>query len=331
MAALSELLRDVSCECICGTPEREITDVIYDSRKVIEGCLFVCIPGAKADGHKFAADAVSAGAAALLVEHEVELPEEAEVTVLRVADVRYAFAFISAAYFGHPAEKLKIIGITGTKGKTTTTYLVKSILEQSGRKVGLIGTIEIIIGETHIHAENTTPQSYLVQKYFRMMADAGCDTVVMEVSSQGLMLHRTRGFVFDFGIFTNLEPDHIGENEHKDFDDYLHCKSLLFRQCKVGIVNADDAHWREVTKNCTCKLETYGIDAEADLKAADIAFLNEGGSLGMRFTAKGLPIFPCRSHLRAGLTFTMRSRRLPYAGISAWTGRRCRTPLRRRR
>ena len=115
MAALSELLRDVSYECICGTPEREITDVIYDSRKVIEGCLFVCIPGAKADGHKFAADAVRAGAAALLVEHEVELPEGAEVTVLRVVDVRYAFAFISAAYFGHPAEKLKIIGITGTK------------------------------------------------------------------------------------------------------------------------------------------------------------------------------------------------------------------------
>ena len=110
----------------------------------------------------------------------------------------------------------------------------------------------------------------------------------MEVSSQGLMLHRTQGFVFDFGIFTNLEPDHIGENEHKDFDDYLHCKSLLFKQCLVGIVNRDDKHWEEVTKDCTCQLETYGIDTPADLRAEDITFLNEGGTLGMAFTAKGL-------------------------------------------
>lgn len=288
MAALCELLKKISYECINGTPEVEITDIIYDSRKVTGGCLFICIPGAKADGHQFASDAVRAGAAALLTEHEVELPEGTDVTVIRVADVRYAMAFVSAAWFGHPAERMKIIGITGTKGKTTTTYLVKSILEQAGRKVGLIGTIEIIIGDTHIHAVNTTPESYLIQQYFRMMADAGCDTVVMEVSSQGLMLHRTQGFIFDFGIFTNLEPDHIGENEHKDFDDYLHCKSLLFKQCRVGIVNADDIHWREVTKGCTCQLETYGIDQAADLQAEDIAFLNEGGSLGMSFTTKGL-------------------------------------------
>lgn len=288
MAVLGELLKEISYECLCGTTEREITDVIYDSRKVTAGSLFVCIPGAKADGHKFAADAVRSGAAALLTEHEVELPEGADVTVIRVEDVHYALAFVSAAFFGHPARQMKIIGITGTKGKTTTTYLVKSILEQAGRKVGLIGTIEIIAGKTHIHAENTTPQSYLIQKYFRMMADEGCDTVVMEVSSQGLMLHRTQGFVFDFGIFTNLEPDHIGENEHKDFDDYLHCKSLLFKQCKVGIVNADDSHWKAVTTDCTCQLETYGIDTEADLQAKDIEFLNEGGSLGMAFRTTGL-------------------------------------------
>ena len=288
MAAIGELLKEISYECVRGTVEQEITDAIYDSRKVAEGCLFVCIPGAKTDGHQYAAAAVEAGAAALLVEHEVELPDGCDVTVIRVEDTCYAMAFVSAAYFGHPAEQMKIIGITGTKGKTTTTYLVKSILEQAGRKVGLIGTIEIIIGDTHIHAENTTPQSYLIQKYFRMMADAGCDTVVMEVSSQGLMLHRTQGFVFDFGIFTNLEPDHIGENEHKDFDDYLHCKSLLFRQCRVGIVNRDDSHWEAVTKDCTCRLETYGIDTAADLRAENITFLNEGGSLGMCFTASGL-------------------------------------------
>lgn len=294
MAVLSELLKEISYECVCGTLEREISDIVYDSRKVEKDCLFVCIPGAKVDGHKYAADAVKAGAAAVLAEREVELPEGYDATVIRVDNTCYAMAFVSASYFGHPAEQMKIIGVTGTKGKTTTTYLVRSILEQAGRKVGLIGTIEIIIGETHIHAENTTPQSYLVQKYFRMMADAGCDTVVMEVSSQGLMLHRTQGFVFDFGIFTNLEPDHIGENEHKDFDDYLHCKSLLFRQCRVGIVNQDDAHWKEITKGCTCQLETYGIDTAADLRAADISFLNEGGSLGMAFTVKGLVNFPVK-------------------------------------
>lgn len=288
MAALRKLLEGLSYECIKGSLEQDITDVIYDSRKVTDGCLFICIPGAKADGHQFAADAVRSGAAALLTEHEVELPEGTDATVIRVEDVRYAMAFVSAAWFGHPAGQMKIIGITGTKGKTTTTYLVKSILEQAGRKVGLIGTIEIISGDTHIHAENTTPESYLIQKYFRMMADAGCDTVVMEVSSQGLMLHRTQGFVFDFGIFTNLEPDHIGEHEHKDFNDYLHCKSLLFRQCRVGIVNTDDVHWQEVTKGCTCQLETYGIDQPADLRAEHITFLNEGGSLGMAFTTKGL-------------------------------------------
>lgn len=295
MAALSELLREISYECVSGTVEKEITDVIYDSRKVTAGCLFICIPGAKADGHQYAAEAVRAGAAALLTEHEVELPEGNDVTVIRVENARYAMAFVSAAWFGHPAKQMKIIGITGTKGKTTTTYLVKSILEQTGRKVGLIGSIEVIAGDTHIHAENTTPESFLIQKYFRMMADAGCDTVVMEVSSQGLMLHRTQGFIFDFGIFTNLEPDHIGEHEHKDFDDYLHCKSLLFKQCRVGIVNADDCHWREVTKDCTCQLETYGIDQEADLRATEIAFLKEGGSLGMAFTTKGSTVLSVKT------------------------------------
>lgn len=291
MAALKELLAKVEYECIRGSMDREVTDIIYDSRKVIAGSMFVCIPGALADGHNYAKNAVEAGAGVLLVEKEVELPAEADVTVVKVPDTHYAMAFVSAAFFGYPAEQMKIIGITGTKGKTTTTYLVKSILEQAGRKVGLIGTIEIIIGDTHIHADHTTPESCLIQKYFREMADAGCDTVVMEVSSQGLMLHRTQGFVFDFGIFTNLEPDHIGPAEHKDFDDYLHCKGLLFKQCKVGIVNHDDAHWEAVTKGHTCSLETYGIDTPADLRAENITFLKEAGTLGMAFDVTGLMNF----------------------------------------
>ncbi len=291
MSRLKELLADLVYECIRGTEEIEVTEVVYDSRKVTQGSLFICISGANVDGHDFAAQVVEAGARVLLVQKEVELPAQAEVTVIRVADTRYAMAFVSAAYFGHPAKRLQVIGITGTKGKTTTTYLVKNILEQAGRKVGLIGTIEVIIGDTHIHANNTTPESYLVQQYFKQMADAGCDTVVMEVSSQGLMLHRTQGFVFDLGIFTNIEPDHIGPNEHKDFDDYLACKRLLFRQCRVGIVNKDDEHWEKVTAGHTCQLETYGIEADADLKAENLQLLSGGGKLGVSFDVKGLMNF----------------------------------------
>ena len=291
MAGLKELLKEIAYEKIEGTMEREVSDIIYDSRKVKKDSLFVCIPGAVADGHRFAASAVQAGASVLLVEKEVELPEGADVTVVTVKDTRYAMAFLSAAFFGHPAEQMKVIGITGTKGKTTTTYLVKSILEQAGRKVGLIGTIEIIIGQEHIHADHTTPESYLIQKYFRQMADAGCDTVVMEVSSQGLMLHRTQGFIFDYGIFTNIEPDHISPAEHKDFADYMHCKSLLFRQCRVGIVNKDDERWKDILEGHTCEVETFGIDSDADLKAQNITFLKNPGELGVGFDVTGLMDF----------------------------------------
>ncbi len=292
MRKLRDLLSKLEYECMAGTEEIEVTEVVYDSRKVTPGCLFICIVGANVDGHNFAAQVAEAGAKVLVVQKEVELPEQADVTVIKVEDTRYAMAFISAAYFGNPADQLQVIGITGTKGKTTTTYLVKSILEQAGRKVGLIGTIEVIIGDTHIHANNTTPESYLLQQYFRQMVDAGCDTVVMEVSSQGLMLHRTQGFEFDFGIFTNLEPDHIGPNEHKDFEDYMRCKGLLFQQCKVGIVNKDDKHWEQVIKGHTCIVETYGIEADADLKAENLKLLSGGGKLGVSFEVQGLMDFP---------------------------------------
>ena len=205
------------------------------------------------------------------------------MTIIKVEDTRYAMAFIAAAWFGHPAAKLKTIGITGTKGKTTSTYLVRSILENAGYKVGLIGTIEIIIGEKHIHASNTTPESYLLQQYFAEMVEAGIDAVVMEVSSQALMLHRSQGFVFDYGIFTNLEPDHIGPNEHKDFADYLHCKSLLFRQCKVGIGNGDDSHFAAVMEGHTCSLESFGLGVDCDIRAEHLELVHKPGELGVKF------------------------------------------------
>ncbi|MDO4648814.1 MAG: UDP-N-acetylmuramoyl-L-alanyl-D-glutamate--2,6-diaminopimelate ligase [Eubacteriales bacterium] len=287
---LSSLLERLQYTCLQGSVDTEVTTVVNDSRKVEEGSLFLCIRGAVVDGHKFVSDVVAKGAKTLIVEEAVQAPED--VTVIQVEDTRYAMAFISAAYFGYPAEQLKTIGITGTKGKTTTTYMVKSILENAGHKVGLIGTIETIIGDKVIPSANTTPESFMVQKYFREMVDAGCDSVVMEVSSQGLMLHRTQGFVFDYGIFTNIEPDHIGPNEHKDFDHYLSCKALLLKQCKVGIVNRDDEHFEQIVEGHTCALETYGFSKEADLRAENASLVGGKGYLGISYELKGLLSFP---------------------------------------
>lgn len=287
---LAVLLEKISYTCLQGGTDREVTSVTSDSRKVQEGSLFLCIRGAVADGHRFIPDVLAKGAKVLVVEEAVEAPDD--VTVILVEDTRYAMAFLSAAWFGYPAEQLKTIGITGTKGKTTTTYMVKSILENAGYKVGLIGTIETIIGDEVIPAANTTPESYLVQEYFRRMVDAGCDCVVMEVSSQGLMLHRTQGFVFDYGIFTNIEPDHIGPNEHRDFAHYLSCKAMLLSQCRVGIVNRDDEHFDEIVKNHTCKLETYGFSEKADLRAKDARLVGGKGYLGISYHVKGLMDFP---------------------------------------
>lgn len=288
---LSKLLERITYECIQGTVDREITEVVYDSRKISRDCLFICIEGASADGHGFAGRAVEQGAAAVVLSKDVEGVAGESVTVIRVEDTRYAMAFISAAFFDYPAEKLKTIGVTGTKGKTTTTYLVKSILENAGYRVGLVGTIEVIIGRERIQTPNTTPESYLLQMYFHKMLEAGLDTVVMEVSSQALKLHRTQGFVFDYGIFTNLEPDHIGPDEHADFEEYMACKGLLFRQCGTGIANCDDSHFRQVLEGHTCKLETYGLSADADLRAEGLKLVRRPGELGVAFRVAGLMDF----------------------------------------
>ncbi len=286
---LDKLLERLDYEVVQGTDQTEITTLINDSRKAEKGSVFVCISGAVSDGHSYAADVAAKGAAALVVEHNVDVPED--VTVILVKDTRYALALMSAAYFGYPADKMKIIGITGTKGKTTTTYMIKSILDGVGHKVGLIGTIEAIIGEKHIPASNTTPESYTIQKYFAEMAEAGCDCVVMEVSSQGLMLHRTAGIPFEIGIFTNLGKDHIGPNEHKDFEDYKRCKGLLFQQCRLGIANVDDRYFKDVFKNATCRVETFGFSENADLRAENVKLVSHPGYLGVAYHVSGLMNF----------------------------------------
>lgn len=283
---LTDLLSRLDYECLQGSLDKEVRGVVFDSRKVVRDSLFVCIRGAVMDGHTFAGSAASDGASVLVTEEAVEVSKD--ITVIKVADSRYALALISCAWFGYPADKLKTIGVTGTKGKTTTTYMVRSILENAGYKVGLIGTIETIIDAQVIPSENTTPESFLVQKYFAEMVHAGCDCVVMEVSSQALMLNRVAGFTFDYGIFTNIEPDHIGPNEHPSFENYLECKKRLLKQCRVGIVNRDDEHYETMIEGHTCKLETYGFHKNADLRAADCRLVSKPGYLGIDYTVEGL-------------------------------------------
>lgn len=282
---LGTLLEKMEYTLVCGSLDTEISTLVYDSRKVEKDSAFVCISGTVRDAHDFIPQVVENGATAIIVEKDVT-PIDG-VTYIRVENSRLALACMSAAYFGYPSEKLKTIGITGTKGKTTTTYMVKSILESAGIKTGLIGTIESIVGESRIPAANTTPESYRVQELFAEMVEAGLDAVVMEVSSQALMLHRVSGFTFDIGVFTNLEPDHIGTNEHKDFEDYMYCKSLLFRQCKHGIFNGDSEHIEGILKGHTCTVEKFGYQEGNDLVAKNVQLLNEKGALGVKYQVTG--------------------------------------------
>jgi UDP-N-acetylmuramoyl-L-alanyl-D-glutamate--2,6-diaminopimelate ligase len=291
---LSELLQKLDCAVIQNTAEREITGLTSDSRKVSEGYVFVCIVGAVSDGHKYISQVIEKKAAAVIVQEGSGVPDNIpdDVTVVCVKNTRLALALMSAEYFKRPAEKLFTIGITGTKGKTTTTYMVKNVLDACGIKTGLIGTIETIIGDEHTPACNTTPESYAIHERFAKMADAGCRAVVMEVSSQGLKLDRTAGIMFDIGVFTNLEPDHIGPDEHASFEEYLECKAKLFSQCRVGIVNADDSHTPEIIKNASCSVESYGISSDADIRAENIKLFHEPGKIGLSYDCTGLVNMP---------------------------------------
>lgn len=291
---LSQICQEIKYECLQGSMDTDVRDIIYDSRKIAKDTLFVCMPGAVTDGHKYIPDAVEKGASVIVLEREEEAAQIPEhITVLKVASARKALAYMSAALFDYPDRKLITIGLTGTKGKTTTTYMVKSVLEMAGKKVGLIGTIGAMVGDEKIPSNLTTPESYELHRMFAAMVEAGCEYVVMEVSSQGLKLDRTAGIEFDYGIFTNLSPDHIGPNEHESFEEYLKCKSLLFRQCKTGIVNADDGYYEKILKGHTCHAKTFSANPEsiagkqADLLASDVGFINEDGKLGMHYHVSG--------------------------------------------
>ena len=282
---LSELIIDLEYEVLQGSIEVSVNDIHNDSRKVKEGDLFFCIEGAVSDGHKYAKDVSDKKASVLIVEKAVSVDEN--VTVIKVPSTRYAMGIISSRFFGEPSKKLKVIGITGTKGKTTITYMIREMLIAAGYKTGLIGTIEILDGKNQIHAANTTPESLTLHKYLKDMVDNGLDSVVMEVSSQGLMLDRVAGVDFDYGIFTTLSKDHIGPNEHKTFEEYMMWKAKLFTLCKTGIFNIDDSYAENMMKDADCQIITYGMDSKADYAASSLELYSKNGVLGITYNLTG--------------------------------------------
>ena len=265
---LKKLVEGLDIQSVKGALNGDITRVVYDSRRAVPGSLFVCIDGFKTDGHKYIHSALENGASALLVEKDIAAPEG--VTVIKVSDTRYALAHVSAAFFQHPSDSFCLVGITGTKGKTTTTYMVKSILEKAKQTVGIIGTVANSIGIEKIPAQRTTPESYDLQEMFDKMKDKGADTVAMEVSSQGLKLHRVAASKFKIGVFTNFSQDHIGGDEHPDMEDYLKSKIMLFAMAEHGLVNIDSERAERVIAESKCPCLTYGINNKADIMAENI-------------------------------------------------------------
>ncbi|MCD7893552.1 MAG: UDP-N-acetylmuramoyl-L-alanyl-D-glutamate--2,6-diaminopimelate ligase [Erysipelotrichaceae bacterium] len=283
---LEKLLTEIDYTLLQGDLNTDVVQIDYDSRKVINNSLFVCIVGANVDGHNFIDSVIDQGAKVIVVEKEVSY--QSGITYIKVENSRIALALLSSAFFDYPSRKMTVIGITGTKGKTTTSYMLESILTKAHKKVGLIGTIGSIVNGVFHETKNTTPESFELQSLMYEMVENGCEYCVMEVSSQGLMLHRVAGIDFDYGIFTNLSPDHIGKNEHRDFNHYMSCKKMLFQMCKVGIFNKDDEHYLDMIDNAKCQILTYSIHQDSDLQGYDIHLSQGEGTLGVSFKTRGL-------------------------------------------
>ena len=262
-----------------GNLELDVLDIADDSRNVKEGSMFVAIKGFETDGHKYIKQAVANGAKVIVIEQGTSLKKsdvEEDTTIVVAPNTRIALAKIACNFYNNPSFKFNLIGVTGTKGKTTTTFMLKSILEKHGLKVGLIGTVANYIGNKSLgESVRTTPESLELQKIFAQMVEEKVDAVIMEVSSQSLKLHRVDGCDFNVGIFTNFSEDHISEKEHPDMKDYFESKVKLFEMCKVGFINSDDFHVAKVKKLATkCDIKTYGVDNAADLLAKDITITN---------------------------------------------------------
>lgn len=282
---LSEILKNVNIVSAAADMNTEIGGICYDSRQVKKGDLFVAIKGFESDGHRFIPKAIEQGAAAVLCQ---DIPADSEAYV-QTDDCRLALALASREFFGNPAESMVMIGITGTSGKTTTSYLIKHMLEKElSAKVGLIGTNGIMIGDEMMHSERTTPESYELQKLFRRMADEGCTHLVMEVSSHSLVLDRVAGIRYDAAVYTNLSQDHL--DFHGTMEEYAKAKSLLFDRCETGIYNLDDEHVGIMTSGKSCKALTYSaLDKRAGLFADNISLSASGVSFEAVFNGSRVP------------------------------------------
>lgn len=283
---LEKILEGIEYELIKGNLDVEVNNIYYDSRKVEDGSLFYAMVGSSVDGHDYIDSAIEKGASVIVISKDINI--DSDVTVIKISDDRRNLSRMSINFFGNPISEMTSIAITGTKGKTTTTWMIKNILEEDDKTVGVIGTMGIFFGDKHYSTVNTTPESLETQKYLREMVNDGIKYLVMEVSSQALKVGRVDGMIFDYGIFTNLTQDHIGENEHPDMEDYIYCKSLLFRQCKHGIFNIDDSHYEDMIKDCTCDIYTYGHNKESNLVIDKMNLLRKNNFIGIEMATKGL-------------------------------------------
>lgn len=261
-----------------GNIDIDISKVTSNSKEVTKESLFIAIKGFEMDGHEYIDDAVKNGAIAIMVQEGYDYKEIAKndsITLILVPDTRIAEAICASNFFGNPERKLKLVGVTGTKGKTTTTFMIKEILEKQDRKVGLIGTVASYINGKKIEdSDRTTPDSIHLYELLKKMVDEKCEVAVMEVSSQSLKLNRVYGLHFNIGVFTNFSEDHISPKEHPDMEDYFQSKLKLFDICDIAYVNADDLYGQRVIKEANCEVKTYGIDNSADNIAKDITVTN---------------------------------------------------------
>jgi len=295
---LKEMLVGLEGLKVKGDLEIEIKELESNSNKVEKGYLFVAIKGFNTDGHSYVEDAIKNGAVAVMIQEGCDLkalkiPEG--ITIVMARDTREALAICSSNFYGNPSKKFKLIGITGTKGKTTTTFMIKEILEKAGKKVGLIGTIATYInGERIKDSDRTTPESLELQRLFAKMVEAGVEAVVMEVSSQSLKLHRVDGCEFDIVLFTNFSEDHISPKEHPDMKDYFESKLKLFKMCKTGISNADDLHGAKMPRLFPDNnIITYGIDNFANVLAKDITITNSYVDFKVKITDRNERVKTC--------------------------------------
>ena len=265
---LSELLKNADVKN--SFADCEIVDVTQDSRLVEEGFLFVCIKGNTFDGHSVAKEMLEKGARAVVCERDLGLENQ-----IVVSDTREAYSVICANYFSNPAKKLKLIGLTGTNGKTTTTFLIKQILEGSGKRVGLIGTVQNMVCDEVYPAKYTTPDAYELQRLFSLMVKADCEYCVMEVSSQALAQGRVNGLHFEIGAFTNLTQDHL--DYHKTWENYFNSKRILFENSSIAVTNADDENGLKIVSGLNCKVVSYAVNTNnADYVAKNVKFKSNG-------------------------------------------------------